>query len=557
MSDRARQPGAGKARIDPARIAIFDALVSSVAEEMGATLRHTAHSPNIKERRDYSCAVFDAQGRLLAQAAHIPVHLGAMPESVRAVAPLAPWAPGDIAVLNDPYLGGTHLPDVTMVAPVFAAASRAASRAKRPRLVGFVASRAHQADIGGISPGSMPNAQELIQEGLIIPPVRLVRAGEIVADIEALILRNTRTPQERRGDLAAQIAAQRVGMARLAALDARLGPALFRASVRALLDHGERAVQALLAALPQGRYRFRDALDDDGMTDDPVPIQVALEIGPRTLHLDFTGSAAQRPASINAVAAVTRSAAYYVVRCLLPPGSPTNQGLFRPIRFTLPAASVVNAAPPAAVAAGNVETSQRIVDTIWGALAQAIPERMPAASSGTMNNLTAGGIDVRGASADGRPWAYYETSGGGAGGGPQAPGLDAVHTHMTNTLNTPAEALELAYPLRILENAVRRGSGGHGRHPGGHGLVRRTQFLGPATVTLITERRRLTPWGLAGGGNGSPGRNVLQHHGVSRRLPGKATFSVEAGDILRIETPGGGGWGAPEEPGESAHRSST
>lgn len=524
---------------DPARLAIFDSLVSSIADEMGATLRHTALSPNIKERADFSCAAFDAEGQLLAQAAHIPVHLGAMPESVRAVAELAPWRPGDLAILNDPFLGGTHLPDVTMVSPVFA------EGVETP--IGYVASRAHQADIGGMAPGSMPVAEELIQEGLVIPPLRLYRAGELVSEALALILRNVRTPDERRGDFAAQVAAQRLGERRVAALHDELGAAAWAAHTAALLDHGERAARAALRELPEGRWTFEDALDDDGHSDEPVPIRLALTLADGGAHFDFSGSAPQRAASINAVAPVARSACYYVVRCLLPPETPTNAGLFRPIAFTLPSGSVVAAKPPVAVAAGNVETSQRIVDTVWGAFAQLLPQRMPAASSGTMNNLTAGGTDPR----TGGPWAYYETSGGGLGGGPQSAGLNAAHSHMTNTLNTPAEALELAYPLRVLENSIRRGSGGAGRQRGGDGLVRRTEFLGDATVTLITERRVGRPWGASGGGAGESGRNWLETQGENgerelRELPGKVVLPVKAGDAIRIETPGGGGWGAAE-----------
>ena len=388
---------------DAARLSIFDSLVSSIADEMGATLRHTALSPNIKERADFSCAVFDAEGQLLAQAAHIPVHLGAMPESVRAVADLAPWQPGDLAILNDPFLGGTHLPDVTMVSPVFA------EGIANP--IGYVASRAHQADIGGMAPGSMPVAEELIQEGLVIPPLRLYRGGALLEEVLQLILRNVRTPDERRGDFAAQVAAQRLGERRVAALHDDLGAAAWNEHTAALLDYGERLARAALAGLPQGSWSFEDALDDDGHTDEPVPIRLELTLDGEQAHFDFTGSAEQRAASINAVAPVTRSACYYVIRCLLPANTPTNAGLFRPIRFTLPVGSVVAAQPPVAVAAGNVETSQRIVDTVWGAFAQILPERMPAASSGTMNNLTAGGIDPR----TGGPWAYYETSGGGPG----------------------------------------------------------------------------------------------------------------------------------------------
>ena len=527
--------------VDPARLAIFDSLVSSIAEEMGAALRHTALSPNIKERADFSCAVFDREGQLLAQAAHIPVHLGAMPESVRAVERLAPWRPGDLAILNDPFLGGTHLPDVTMVSPVFA---HDAAGGDDP--IGYVASRAHQADIGGMAPGSMPVARELIQEGLVIPPIRLYRAGELVEEALTLILRNVRTPDERRGDFNAQIAAQRLGERRIADLYADYGGDAYVKTAAALLDYGERLTRAQLDELPHGAWTFEDALDDDGHMPEPVPIRLKLTIAENLVHFDFSGSAPQRAASINAVAPVTRSACYYVIRCLLPPDTPMNSGLFRPITFTLPERSVVAAQPPVAVAAGNVETSQRIVDTVWGAFSQLMPERMPAASSGTMNNLTAGGIDPR----NGQPWAYYETSGGGLGGGPESPGLDAAHSHMTNTLNTPAEALELAYPLRVVENSVRPRSGGRGNHRGGHGLVRRTQFLGPAQLTLITERRTQQAWGSQGGEPGRAGRNTLETSSGGRprrrRLPGKVTIDVEPGDVIRVETPGGGGWGEPQ-----------
>lgn len=534
-----RSTKARSIRLDPARLSVFDSLVASVAEEMGAALQHTALSPNIKERRDYSCAVFDACGEQLAQAAHIPVHLGSMPESVRAVASLAPWQPGDIAILNDPFLGGTHLPDITMVSPVFSREPQ--GRGKRPRLVGYVASRAHQADIGGMAPGSMPVASELVQEGLVIPPIRLYRGGTLVEEALALILRNVRTPDERRGDLDAQVAAQRVGEQRLQMLADRYGGEEWQAAGAALLDYGARLARAEIRTLPVGAYAFEDVLDGDGVVPGPVWIRLCLSISRAGWHLDFSGSAPQRGGSINAVAAVTQSAAFYVLRCLLPAEAPTNGGLFRPLRFTLPDRSVVNAGPPVAVAAGNVETSQRIVDVIWGALAQAIPDRMPAASYGTMNNFLAGGIDPR----TGRAWAYYETIGGGHGGGPQGPGLDAAQAHMTNTLNTPVEALEFAYPLLVLENSVRRGSGGSGRQRGGHGIVRRTQFLGPATLTLISERRERAPWGLRGGGDGKVGRNLLERAGRTRALPAKSILPVLAGDIVRIETPGGGGWGRP------------
>jgi N-methylhydantoinase B len=506
-----------------------------VAEEMGVVLGRSALSPNIRERRDYSCAVFDRHGNLIAQAAHIPVHLGAMPASVEAVRGLAPFAPGDLAVLNDPYLGGTHLPDVTMVSPVFAG----------PRtLIGFVASRAHQADIGGMEPGSMPLATELVQEGLIIPPLKLYSRGRLNHEALRLILRNVRTPDERRGDLEAQMAAQRAGERRLQELAARYGVAALERHTAELLDYAERLTHTALGRIPAGTYVFEDALDDDGQTREPVVIRALVSAGAGRLTVDFTGSAPDRPSSVNAVAAVTRSAVYYVVRCLLGEEAPMNAGCFRAVDVVLPPASVVNASAGHAVSAGNVETSQRIVDIVLGALAQALPGLIPAASSGTMNNVTIGGFDPH----RGRPFAYYETLAGGSGAGPGRDGLDAVHTHMTNTLNTPVEALEMAYPFRVTRYAVREGSGGAGRRHGGAGLVRSYEFLCDARVTLMTERRRLAPWGLAGGRPGSPGRNILSHDGRVRRLPGKGPLRVSAGDVLTVETPGGGGWGQPLKP---------
>lgn len=520
-------------RPDPTALAVFHALFASVAEEMGVTLGRTAHSPNIKERRDYSCAVLDPRGKLVAQAAHIPVHLGAMPLSVEAALPLAPFAPGDVVILNDPYLGGTHLPDITLVSPVF-------QRAASAELVGFVVSRAHHADVGGMSPGSMPLATELVQEGVIIPPLRLLRAGRRNQELLALLLRNVRTPEERLGDLDAQLAAHQTGEARLLDLVGRYGRREVGRQMAAVQDYAERLTRAAIGRIPNGTYEFEDALDDDGLSDEPLPIRLRLAVRGELLHFDFSGSAPEQPSSLNAVAAVTRSAVYYVVRCLLDEDAPTNDGCLRPIAFTLPEGSIVNARPPRAVSAGNVETSQRIVDVVLGALAQALPDRIPAASAGTMNNVTIGGFD----SERGRPFAYYETLAGGSGAGPNGDGLSAVHTHMTNTMNTPVEALELTYPFRVREYALRRGSGGAGRYRGGDGLVREYEFLTPAQVTVVGERRRRGPWGLRGGAPGTPGRDLLiETGGRRRRLPSKAQFQARAGSRLRIETPGGGGRG--------------
>lgn len=519
--------------LTPADLAIANAVLASVAEEMGEALGRTAFSPNIKERRDFSCAVFDAAGQMVSQAAHIPVHLGAMPAAVRAVMTLAPFAPGDVLAVNDPFLGGTHLPDVTTVAPVFFEGER--------EPIGFVATRAHHADIGGIAPGSMPVARELLQEGLIIPPIRLVRAGEIEESALALIVRNSRAPEERRGDFRAQLASTALGARRLDAVAARFGLEGLRARFEGLLAHGERVIRAVIAGIPDGRYTFEDRLE---VRVDGLAIRLALEVTGNEAHFDFTGTDPEtEEASVNAVAAVTRSACYYVLRCLAGPDAPANEGCYRPARFTLPERSVVNAGPPRAVSAGNVETSQRITDVALGALALALPGRIPAASSGTMNNLTIGGFDR----ARGRPYAYYETIAGGAGGGPLRAGRSGVHTHMTNTMNTPLEALPLAYPFTVERYELRPGTGGAGRHRGGDGVVREYRFHDEATVTIVSERRRFAPWGLAGGEPGAVGRNtLLRVDGTVVDLGARAEVRVAAGDRVRIETPGGGGWGTLE-----------
>jgi N-methylhydantoinase B len=520
----------------PARLSIVNALLASVAEEMGVTLGRTAHSPNIKERRDYSCAVFDPSGDMVAQAAHMPVHLGAMPTAIRMLTVLAPFRPGDVAILNDPYLGGTHLPDVTLAAPVFAGRA----------LIGWVAARAHHADIGGMTPGSMPVARELWQEGVIIPPLKLYVAGRRNEELFALILRNVRSPEQSRGDFDAQLAALRTGARRLQELARRLGLATLRQEMAALLDYAERSTRAALAAVTPGTYRFADALDNDGESDERVPVRVALTFGQDerggTLHCDFSGTSLSRPASINAVATVTRSAVYYCVRLLLDADVPSNEGCFRPVSFALPHDSLVAAEAPHAVSAGNVETSQRITDVVLGAMAQALPDRIPAASSGTMNNITIGGWN----SALGTAFTYYETIAGGAGAGPERDGLNGVHTHMTNTLNTPVEALERAYPFRIDAYALRPGTGGAGQHRGGDGVRRVYSFQAACTVTLMCDRRITAPYGLAGGANAATGCNTLLRAGEAAAvLPGKITFQARPGDRLIIETPGGGGWGHP------------
>jgi N-methylhydantoinase B len=537
---------------DPIALEVFRNLYISVAEEMGVTLGRTAYSPNIKERRDFSCACFLADGRMIAQAAHIPVHLGAMPASVgAALRVFGAWNEGDLVVLNDPYLGGTHLPDITMVSPVFVAGS------ETPAF--FVASRAHHADVGGASPGSMGLATEIFQEGLIIPPVKLSEAGRTNHPLLEVILRNVRTPQERRGDLAAQMAGQRVGEQRLQEIVSRYGLAEALDYANALMTYAEKLTRAAISRIPSGTYTFRDEMDDDGLAGPrPFPssapaIYVAVTVDGDSMTVDFAGSSPAVAGPINAVRAVTESATWYVVRSVAgallaeraglkpaPTGGelPVNSGTFAPVSVLVPRGSFLDADPPHAVAAGNVETSQRIVDALLGALASALPGLIPAASQGTMNNVTIGGYDAeRGVS-----FAYYETVGGGAGAGPAGDGLSGVHVHMTNTLNTPIEALEYAYPLRVRRYALRRGSGGAGCHRGGDGLVREIECLAPATVTILSERRRTLPFGLGGAEPGAAGHNQLQHDAQVQELPGKVQVHAQAGDVLCLLTPGGGGW---------------
>ncbi len=533
---------------DGVALALFESLFAACAEEMGVTLMRTAHSPNIKERLDHSCAIFDAAGRLVAQAAHIPVHLGSLPRAVEAAIAAGPLGPGDVVILNDPYAGGTHLPDLTLVSPVFLPPARK-GRAARPGGPGngadfIVASRAHHADVGGAAPGSMPLAREVYEEGLRLPPVFLVRGGHLQRDVLNLVLANVRTPDERRADLAAQLGAQATGEARLLDLarrEGRGGALRLRTAAAALMDHAERRVRAALRRLPRGSFRFADALDDDGLGHGPIRIAVTLTLGADRVRADFTGSSAQTAGPVNAVEAVTRAATYYAVRCVLGGDLPVNDGTFRPIEVRAPVGTVVNPRPPAAVAAGNVETSQRIVDVVLGAFARALPRRVPAASYGTMSNLLIGGADPR----DGRPFAYYETLGGGHGAGPGWVGASAMQAHMTNTRNTPVEALEHAYPLRVISTSIRRGSGGRGRWRGGDGIERVIALRAPARVTVISDRRVLKPWGLAGGGAGARGVNRvrLKAGRPAVRLPGKFQIDLEAGAVLTVASPGGGGFG--------------
>lgn len=525
--------------IDAVDLEVYRHRLSAIAEEMGVALCRSAFSPNIKERRDYSCALFDARGEMVAQAAHIPVHLGSTPLSVRAAIERRAPGPGDVILLNDPFAGGTHLPDVTVVAPVF--------RQGEKQPIGYVANRAHHADIGGGSPGSMALATEIYQEGLRLPPVHLVRGGVLVDDVLELFLANTRVADERRGDLLAQLAALRLGERRLLELVEAHSVGQVAAAMRALQDYSARRMQAALRRLPDGVYTASDFLDDDGLAARDIELRVAVRLQRGRVTVDFSGTADQVAGGVNANYAVTLAAVLYSLQLVAGEEIPANAGLLRPVRLIAPEGSVVHARFPAAVAGGNVETSQRIVDVVLRALAQALPERIPAASCGTMSNLAFGGIDPR----RGVAVTYYETIAGGAGAGPTGAGASAVQTHMTNTLNTPIEALEAAYPVRVVRYAVRTGSGGRGKHRGGDGVVRELELLAPLRVTLLAERRRHRPYGLGGGEPGQAGAASVARVANAGRwevVPSKLSLDLAEGDRLRIETPGGGGWGKAQKP---------
>lgn len=512
-----------ESKVDGIELGLFASRIEAVCDEMGAVLRRAALSPNIRDRLDFSCAVFDAQGRLAAQAAHIPVHLGSMAYAMGDIVNRMRWKAGDTVVLNDPFLGGTHLPDVTVISPVYAEGRR----------IGFVVNRAHHANIGAAAPGSMPLSRSLDEEGLVLAPTHLVSAGSWN---EALLARiDEATGGRVRGDFAAQVSANRLGAGRLAELALSDGLEAFTRRSRALNDYAERLATAALANIPDGRYAFRDVMDDDGYGHHDLPIHVEIKVSSGRVALDFEGTAEQVEGNINCPLPVTAAAVFYVFRCLMPAQMPACHGAFKSLRLRAPKGCLLNARRPAAVAAGNVETSSRVVDVVTGALAQAIPERIPAASHGSMNNLAMG-------SSGPQRWDYYETMGGGMGAGPKGGGLDAVQTHMTNTRNTPVEVLEGSYPLRVERYAIRRGSGGAGRVPGGDGLIREIAFLAPAQVTLLTERRRHAPWGLSGGASGMPGENRLD----GRALPAKCQVEVRAGQRLSLASAGGGGWGEPQ-----------
>ncbi|HEU4768205.1 MAG TPA: hydantoinase B/oxoprolinase family protein [Pyrinomonadaceae bacterium] len=535
-----------KNRFDPTTLEIYRALFTSVAEEMGIALRRTAFSPNIKERRDYSCAVFDAKGRVIAQGDHMPVHLGSMPMAVAAALAEIAIAPGDVVAVNDPFAGGTHLPDVTLVMPVVSGQWSVVSGRRRgsvrprttdygPRTIFYVANRAHHADIGGATPGSMGLATDIYGEGIRIPPIRLVRGGLVDRDTMRLLLANVRGNVERRGDFDAQIGSLKTGATRLLEIVERRGEQEATEYAAQLIAYSARLMRHTIASIPDGTYEAEDALDDDGVEDRPVTVAVRIKVKGERAVVDFTGSAPQVVGAINAVEAITVSAVSYVFRCLVDGEVPASAGLMEPIEVIAPAGTVVNANPPASVAGGNVEMSQRIVDVLFKALSQALPDRIPAASQGTMNNLTIGGIDVR----NGTEFSYYETVAGGMGARPSVDGMSGVHTHMTNSLNTPAEALEYAYPLRVREYRLRRGSGGEGKQRGGDGVVREIETLVPSRMSLLADRRKRGPYGLYGGDDGASGLNEINGQSIAA----KGSHELKAGDRIRIETPGGGGWG--------------
>ena len=548
---------------DPVELEIFREIFHSVSEEMGASLRRSAFSPNIRERRDYSCAVFDRDAQVVAMGDHMPVHLGSMPMSVRAAIERLKLGPGDVAIVNDPFAGGTHLPDITLVAPVFVRSRRAKdqragtrSRVRNVQPDFYVAARAHHADVGGAAAGSMGLSREIYQEGIRIPPVALVRGGEIQRDVLEIVLANVRTPEEREGDLGAQIAACNNGARRLQEICDRYGLPRVHRATQDLQQYAEQMMRALLDKLPAGEYSAEDFLDNDGITDRPVRVAVIVRIAKHKtknepiVTIDFMGSDPQVEGSINAVEAITYSACFYVFRCLLAEDVPAAAGIMRPVRVIAPEGTVVNARPPAAVAGGNVEMSQRIVDTLFRALAEAAPDRISAASSGTMNNLIIGGLFPKDHARAGEPFAYYETIAGGMGARPEQDGISGVHTHMTNSLNTPAEALEYAYPFRVTRYSLRPNSGGKGKHRGGDGIVREVELLCEADVTLLADRRVCGPYGLHGGEDGKPGRNfAIRRDGSEVSIPAKGSIRLNRGDRVRIESPGGGGWGTSDEQG--------
>ncbi len=507
--------------MNPIELSIFARKIDAVCEEMGAQLQLAAFSPNIIDRLDYSCAVFDAQGGLCAQAAHIPVHLGSMAFAMQGIVEKISWAEGEIYVLNDPYLGGTHLPDVTIICPVFF----------NDELLGFVANRAHHADIGADTPGSMPISNSLEQEGVVIPPTKIGVDGEIDQQKITDLFKKGRNLRDTIGDTVAQCSANKLGIKRVTEIIDLLGKQKFVKSLHELNQYGERIARSVISKIPDGEYSFTDYMEDDGQGNEDLPIHVSVLVNHDSVTLDFSNTVSQVTGNINCPISVTAAAVFYVFRCLMPKETPACAGSFLPIELKVPSGSLLNANRPAAVAAGNVETSSRIVDVVLGALSLALPEKIPACSQGTMNNLAIG--------SSAKPaWGYYETIAGGMGASHTADGLSAVQSHMTNTQNTPIEILEINYPLLVKRYAIRESSGGKGLHQGGDGVIREFEFLDDAVFTILSERRNRHPWGLNGGESGKTGANFLNEE----ILPAKVQYTVMHGDCLRIETPGGGGW---------------
>ncbi len=522
--------------VDPITVEIVKGALTYAAEEMGIALRNAAYSPNIRERMDHSCAIFDRERRMVAQAEHIPVHLGSMAWAVREGLRLFKGRldEGDTLILNDPYVSGTHLPDITLISPI----------SHQGTLVGYVANKAHHSDVGGKSPGSMAgDATEIFQEGLIIPPVKFIEGGEVVEDVAKIILSNVRTPEVRMGDLRAQTAANTTGQRRVLEAVDRYGLATFQAASEEIMNYSERMMEMEVDKIPDGRYEAEDYLENTGVSDQPVKIKVAITVEGNRMRIDYTGTAPQVDGPVNAVWGVTLSGVYYTLRCVTDPSIPTNDGSYRPVTVHAPKGTVLNPIPPAPVAGGNVETSQRNVDVLFRALAQAIPHRVSAASQGTMNNVSVGGFDP----VTGRLWSFYETIGGGMGARPTLDGMDGIHTHMTNTMNTPIEVAEKDFPMFFIKYELREDSGGAGRWRGGVGIERSWMLLAPsATLSILAERTSIPPWGLHGGKDGALGEYWLRKaSGRMIRLSSKLTIRVERGDTLAVRTPGGGGYGDP------------
>jgi N-methylhydantoinase B len=510
-------------RLDPVTLSVLASALAGIAEEMGAVLIRGSYSSNIKERRDCSTALFDAGGSMVAQAEHIPVHLGAMPEAVSAIMRRDP-EPGDVFAINDPYSGGTHLPDITLVSPV----------AYEGEILGYAVTRAHHSDVGGMRPGSMPSdSREVFQEGVIIPPVRLVRGGEYVSDVLDLLLANVRTPNLRRGDLRAQIAANNIAEERVGELIERRSKEVVLAAFEEVVSYAERRTREAIRDLPDGRHEAEDFMEGDGIVDEDIPIRASVEIEGDSITIDFEGTAQQVRGNVNCPLPVTRSACYFALRVLLPKDILANAGTYAPLEIRAPEGSLVNASYPAAVVAGNVETSNRIADTVLAAFSGFAPEELPAQGQGTMNNTIIGGGG----------WTYYETIGGGQGASSKGPGPSGVHVGMSNTLNTPVEAFELEYPMRVERYELIYDSGGEGAQRGGDGIERSVKVLEPASLSLLTDRRRHPPRGVEGGEPGRVGENLLN----GEELPAKVGRDLEEGDVVTVRTPGGGGYGRAED----------